>query len=144
MAAATSSGEPAGRARATDAALGTLRAATPAARRTAVGVTEPSAAAGPRPTSTSSGVLTTPAVGTLTLSPALTGDPERGQQRAQLAAPRLTDLGGLLAQDRALVGGQDSHHHGVGAGLGGAGAAERVRRRHPGMLGEASDTVALR
>ncbi len=70
MAAATSSGESAGSARAIDAALGTLRAATPAARRTAVGVTEPSAAAGPRPTSTSSGVRTMPAVGILTLSPA--------------------------------------------------------------------------
>ena len=64
----TSSGVSAGSATATDAALVTERAATPAARRTAFAS---AFASSPRPTSTSSGELIVPAVGILTVSPAL-------------------------------------------------------------------------
>ena len=92
MTAATSAASPAGQGEGDGGGVGDVRAATPAARRTAVGVTAPSAAAGPRPTSTSSGVLTTAGGRHLTLSPALPVKPEGAQQRAQPAAPRRADL----------------------------------------------------
>src|SRR3546814_15391133 len=70
--AATSSGESAGMASDTDAALVSERATTPAARRTATASTS---FAAPSPTTTGSGELITPAVGIFATSPALPEKP---------------------------------------------------------------------
>ena len=71
MTARTSSGESAGSASATEAALGTARAATPAARRTARGFGASSAPSLPSPMITSSGDVSCLPVGTFATSPGL-------------------------------------------------------------------------
>jgi hypothetical protein len=56
----------------------------------------------------------------------LAGHAHRGEEGAQPAAVRRTDVRGRVAQAWTLGAGDHSHDDGVGSGLGGAGAAEGV------------------
>ena len=118
-----SSGSAAGRASATEAALETCRTASPAARRTAAASTSRDS---PSPTRISSGDLMVPAVGTLATSSTAPGEPDRRQQRDELAPVgsdhALTARSGL----QALRGPHDPDHHDVCPGLVGGTLAQRV------------------
>ena len=97
----------AGRASATEAALFRQRAAAPAARRTAAGVTS-----APRPTSTSTGALSAPLVGTVAVWPALPVKPSIDEQRLELAAVGVGDALAAGRERRALVGARGHRRRG--------------------------------
>ena len=81
----------------------------------------------------SSGEEIVPAVGSLEDLAGLAREAQGRQQRPQLASVGLGDVLRARGEPHVLAGLQGSHHDHVGPGLGGARAAQVVRR-HPRTL----------